>query len=95
MITFFIFIILTVIEAAIIFIKWNEIEDAHTIGKTGAKILGIKEEYDTLVGKLVKFFISMKDLIWIPILLLLFCNIIIASILSFVYSIITFLISII
>ena len=95
MITLFVFLTLTIVEAVIIFLKWNEIEDAHTIGKLGAKTLGIDKEYNTLIDKFVRFIVSLKSLIWIPILLLLFCNYIIASILSFVYSVIHFLITLI
>jgi len=93
MITFIIFILLTAIEAGIIFIKWNEIEDAHSVGKVGAEILGIKNEFNTIIGNFVKFLMRIKYLIWIPITLMLLINIIIATILSTVYSLIIVLIS--
>ena len=92
MITLLIFILLGLIEAAIIFIKWNEMEDLHQIGKIGTKVIGIDQEYNKLVDKFVRWVLSNKGLIWIPIFILSVANLIVAVVLSTIYSIITFFI---
>lgn len=92
MITLLIFLLLSLAEAVIIFIKWNEMEDLHQIGKIGTKIIGVDQEYNKLVDKFVRWVLSYKYLMWIPISLLLIANFIAGLLLSTIYSIITFFI---
>lgn len=90
MITIAIFFILTLIEALIIWIKIQELEDAQKLGNEIASALGINEEYPwvtRVVTKIIEAKKKWKHLIWIPISLVLMVNVIIAAIIHFIITI--------
>ncbi len=83
MVTFLIFLALTVIQFIIIYIKWNEVSDVNKILKLILSILGLEDKYNILVSQLK----SMKPLLWILGFSMLIINLITAFILSFLFSI--------
>lgn len=90
MITIAIFFILTLIEAIIVWIKIQELEDAQKLGNEIASAIGIKEKYPWVaraVVKIIEMKKKWKHLIWIPISLVLMVNLIIAVVINFIITI--------
>lgn len=90
LITIFIFLLLTLVEFIFIWLKWNELSDAHNIGLTVSQVFGINEHYSTFANKVVTWIIKAKKFIWIPIGLILILNllasIVAGLIISFILS---------
>lgn len=87
-----VFLILCFIEYVFYFIKKSEIEDAHTLAKIGSKILDLEKEYNSLVGKVVKF-VNTQNKFWIKVFIggVIVINIILSVIVASVISFLIFL----
>ena len=92
MIAIIMFIILTVLETIIVWLKWNELQDMHEIAKTTSKLAN-SNLYETAIDKLVSVIRKHKQIIVIPIVLILFINIVCSLIFQAVWSIVVFLIN--
>jgi hypothetical protein len=86
------FIILTVLETIIVWLKWNELQDMHEIAKTTSK-LADNNLYETAVDKLVSVVRKHKQIIVIPILIILFVNFVCSLIVQLIWSIGVFIFS--
>jgi hypothetical protein len=92
MIGIIMFVILTVLETVIVWMKWNELQDMHEIAKTSSKLVN-STLYETMTDKLVSVIRKNKQIIVIPIVLILFVNIVCSLIFHVIWSIAVFLIN--
>lgn len=83
MILLSIFLILCLVEAIVIYFKWNEISDFVSISKVASKVVGYEKEFTGFIDKLVLFFVKRKEYIWIPISIVISVNFAIAMAVSF------------
>lgn len=86
------FIILTVLETIIVWLKWNELQDMHEIAKTTSKLAN-NNLYETAVDKLVSVVRKHKQIIVIPIIIILFVNFVCSLIAQLIWSIGVFIFS--
>lgn len=92
MITLLIFLLITVIEFIIVYIKWNQVADVHEIGQAISNIAGIEEKYNSAIDTTILFLKKLEFLLWIFVPIILFLNLLLAFVFSILYSIISTLI---
>ena len=92
MITLIIFLVLTIVEFAIVYFKWNDVKDIHGIAKVASNVVGVEKEYDYYVNMAIGALKKMKSVLWIAVIGILFLNFIIAFFVSILYSFIAFIV---
>lgn len=93
MITFLFFLILTFAEFVIVFLKWDNVNDLHEIGKFASDVTGVGEYYNKFADKVILFLKRFKPFMWIIAVVVLIFNLIIASFISAIISVIIGLIT--
>lgn len=94
MTTLIIFLVLTGIEYLYYRFKVSEIEDVHGIAGFLAGVAGKKEGFDRVTNRVLAFLINLRSyLLWPVVGLILIANLIVASILSWTWTLIMLLIS--
>lgn len=95
MIWIVIFLVLTITQAGYIWFQWDKISDIIEVTKFASNILDYQlkdnKKYVKMMGfkeRVILFILRFKKLIWVPILLMLLFNTIVASILSVVIKLI-------
>lgn len=89
MITLIFFLILTLVEFVIVFLKWDNVSDLHEIGKFASDITGVGEHYTKFSDKVILFLKRLKPFLWIIAVVVLIVNLIVASLLSALIGLIT------
>ncbi len=90
MVTLIIFLLLSLVEFIVIYMKWSELSDLNTIAKLASTVVGVEKHYNTFMEKIVLFLMKIKPLLWVVVIVLALVNYIAASILSALIGIITF-----
>lgn len=93
MLTILFFLTISLVEFIVIYLKWTEMSDLHTIGKLASTVAGVEKRYNTLIEKIVLFLMKIKPLLWVVVVVLALINYIVASILSMLITVITFFFS--
>lgn len=93
MTTFIIFLLLTLIEFLIVCFKWDDVTDAHEIGKIVSSSIGIREKYDTIIESVILFLKRLKPLLWLISIVVLLVNFFAALLLSGIYQLIIYLVN--
>ncbi len=73
-----IFLLLCIIEAVVIWLKWEEISGFISISKLAINTLGLEEKLTGTIQKVALFFIKNKKYAWIFVALILSANLFIA-----------------
>lgn len=96
MIWIWVFLTLTVVEGVYIWLRWDKISQVINIGKFTHDLFGDQlkqiKKFQKTMGfkeKIIFFFLRYKKLIWLPIIILLIINGVVASIFSAICSIIS------
>lgn len=84
------FIVLCIVEAIVIYMKVDELQDFHKVGTIASSVLNIKEQYVGLIDRIATFFIKNSWLKWVAIALILVANVLIAAVIHMTWSIISF-----
>ena len=90
MITLIVFSLLSTIEFLIIYLKWNNVLDAHEFVKLVSSLSGFEKKYNYAIGKIIVYLKKIKPFLWIVIVLVMISNLIIAAIISGLYHLILF-----
>lgn len=76
-----IFLSLCIIEAIIIWLKWEEISGFISISKMAINAFGLEEKFSSTIQKVVLFFLKNKKYAWVFVALILSANLFIAFVL--------------
>ena len=87
-----IFFTLTAIEAAYLWFQWDKISTFVDIAKFAGENIQVHKNQKRVVRWIGKMVGKFKRMMWIPVSIILFLNMIAAGVLAIVYSIIMFII---
>ena len=75
-ITLSLFLLLTLIEFGLIYYRWSELQDIHSVGKIITPIVGIDNKYNNAIDWVTNKLIKLKKFVWIPVTTILILNLI-------------------
>lgn len=87
------FILISIVEFVLIYIKWAELQDLHSVGKIVTPIIGVDEKYNSAINWITGKLINMKKFIWIPITIILVVNFLASTVVVTVFYFVFFIVS--
>jgi len=73
-----IFLLLCIVEAIVIWVKWEEISGFISISKLAINTFGLEEKFTGVIQKVALFFVKNKKYAWLFVALILSANLFVA-----------------